>query len=174
MITFLLIMSILFNLVAFLAIYLLFMRQNRLIFKEEKHQRMLNEIEQTFTSHLVEMKEENEVFLKQFEHIQKTLSEKENNSGLQNKKAEEHKTNQNDEKENLISIVKTSKSIAANRYRKTQTNSQKKAQDHYDETLQQKVARMNNEGASVQQIAKSLQKGQTEIELMIKFQDEMK
>ncbi|MEW9501278.1 hypothetical protein [Jeotgalibacillus marinus] len=167
MIHFLLILSILFNFVAFLSIYLLFLRQNRLIHKEEKQQKDLIEFEETFTSYLLEMKEDNAVFLQQFEQLQ--------NEQLQTKPKErvisDDKINGN--KEIPSSIMRASRSLAANRYHTPQIPKRSKEtgvlQGIKEETIEEKVTRLCREGMSIADIAKSLGKGQTEIELMLKF-----
>jgi len=136
------------------------------VHKEEKHQQAINEIEQTLTSYLLEMKEENEVFLKQFESLQeneskiKKIPESINSTG--------EKNNDSPKKDEIISpsIKKATKSLAANRYRSAQSPSIK---DEILESDEQKIVRMKNEGMLIPEIAKSLNKGQTEIELMLKF-----
>ncbi|WP_404409208.1 DUF6115 domain-containing protein [Jeotgalibacillus malaysiensis] len=146
MILFLLILSIIFNIAAFLSIYLLFLRQNRLISKEVQHEKTLNEIEQTFTGYLLEMKEENEQFLNQFEKLSKTKPDEE----------EAEKPPQ----EPVVSL-KTARNLASAAYKKPQTSRQL--------SVKEQAISMIDQGYSIEEIAKELKKGKTEVELMLKF-----
>ncbi|TFE02784.1 hypothetical protein [Jeotgalibacillus salarius] len=146
MILFLLILSIIFNIAAFLSIYLLFMRQNRLISKEVQHERTLNEIEQTFTGYLLEMKEENEHFLKQFEKISKTTAKPADGDP--------------DKTEEPGLTAKTTRNMATAAYKKPAGKPRSVSDQAKD---------LKSKGYTVEEIAKQLKKGKTEIELMLKF-----
>ncbi|MBM7579884.1 hypothetical protein [Jeotgalibacillus terrae] len=150
MILFLLILSIIFNIAAFLSIYLLFMRQNRLISKEVQHEKTLNEIEQTFTGYLLEMKDENEAFLKQFEKISQSPEKTEIRP--EPVKAEERAL-----------MVKTSRNLAKTAYKKPEPKQL---------TVSDRAKEMEREGQSIEEIARTLNKGKTEIELMLKFRQQ--
>ncbi|MDG5470315.1 hypothetical protein P6709_01060 [Jeotgalibacillus sp. ET6] len=167
MIIFLLILSILFNLIAFLSIYLLFMRQNKLMYQEEKHKKTLNEFEETFTSYLQELKEDNAQFLSSFEQIQKSpqLKKTEKNPPFI---SQEPLIDDNQAIDSLPDpIRKASRSLAANQYKKKPERNEQR--DAIEESFEQKVFRLSKEGLSPAQIAKKLHKGQTEIELLLKF-----
>ncbi|MDP4083061.1 MAG: hypothetical protein Q8934_00435 [Bacillota bacterium] len=69
MTTFLLLISLLLNGVAIFLIIILFTRQNRLTEAEEKQEKLLRDVEEIISSSLLEMKEENEEFIKQFKSI---------------------------------------------------------------------------------------------------------
>ncbi len=69
---FLLFISFVLNIIALLAIVLLYMRQNRLIQVEKKQGKMLEEMEDVISTYLLEMKEENEIFIKKVEKIYKS------------------------------------------------------------------------------------------------------
>ncbi|MGD7043708.1 DUF6115 domain-containing protein [Jeotgalibacillus proteolyticus] len=170
MIIFLLILSILFNLIAFLSIYLLFMRQNKLIYQEEKHKKTLNEFEETFTSYLQELKEDNAQFLSSFEQIQK--SPQQEKAEKESASASQAPLIKDPEAIDALpeSIRKASRSLAANRYKK-QPERNEESVDAVEESFEQKVFRLHKEGHSPAQIAKILHKGQTEIELLLKFRN---
>lgn len=146
MILFLLILSIIFNIAAFLSIYLLFLRQNRLISKEVQHEKTLNEIEQTFTGYLLEMKEENEQFLNQFEKISKS------------KPAEEMSGKPSQEP---VVSLNTARNLASAAYKKPQKSRRQSDNDQ--------AKSMIDQGYSIEEVAKELKKGKTEVELMLKF-----
>lgn len=145
MIIFLLILSIIFNIAAFLSIYLLFLRQNRLISKEVQHEKTLNEIEQTFTGYLLEMKEENEQFLNQFEKISQSTP------------VEASAKNQS--KEPVVSL-KTARNLAHTAYKKP---------EKIPLSAKEQAKNMVDQGYSIEEVAKELKKGKTEVELMLKF-----
>ncbi|MFB1081084.1 hypothetical protein [Jeotgalibacillus sp. JSM ZJ347] len=149
MIIFLLILSMIFNIASFLSIYLLFMRQNRLISKEVQHEKALTEIEQTFTGYLLEMKDENEAFLKQFEKISRQTA------------ANEIKPSESSEAAETVMTVKTTRNLAAAAY--------KKPQPKKPESMSDRARAMVDQGYSIEEVAKELKKGKTEIELMLKF-----
>ena len=64
MMIFLVIISIAFNMIAFLLIAILFLRQNKLIKMEESLKQPVKEMEDLMTTYLLQMKEENEQFIK--------------------------------------------------------------------------------------------------------------
>ncbi|KIL47743.1 hypothetical protein [Jeotgalibacillus campisalis] len=173
MIIFLLILSILFNLIAFLSIYLLFMRQNKLIHQEEKHKKTLNDFEETFTSYLEELKEDNENFLSKFEQIQQSPR-------IENIEYDTEKTTEKKQANAVVdngviggqrdAVKKAARALAANRYKKKPVP-HNQFEITEDESYEQKVFRYNKEGFSAAQIAKRLHKGQTEVELMLKFRN---
>ncbi|TFE03473.1 DUF6115 domain-containing protein [Jeotgalibacillus sp. R-1-5s-1] len=163
MILFLLILSLLFNIAAFLSIYLLFMRQNRLIDKEVQHERALNEIEQTFTAYLLEIKEENEVFLKQFETLQ---SKQAVTGAVQPAKA----VKQTEQEVSGSLISKTAKKMAVSSYQSSLPQETAPA----EKTPAEQAVLLKQQGLSIADIAKKLNKGKTEVELMIKFSQNAK
>lgn len=68
---FLVIMSIAFNMLAFLLITILFLRQNKLIKMEESLKEPIKELEDLMTTYLLQMKEENEHFIQSVKGIKK-------------------------------------------------------------------------------------------------------
>ncbi|WP_227395514.1 DUF6115 domain-containing protein [Jeotgalibacillus aurantiacus] len=163
MILFLLILSLLFNIAAFLSIYLLFMRQNRLIDKEIQHERALNEIEQTFTAYLLEIKEENDVFLKQFETLQSKQAVK---AAAQPAKA----VKQTEQEVSGSLISKTAKKMAVSSYQSSRPQETLPS----EKTPAEQAVLLKQQGLSIADIAKKLNKGKTEVELMIKFSQNAK
>lgn len=63
MTTFLLLLSLILNAAAIFAIILLYLRQNRLVEAEKKQGKIISEIEEVFSSYLLELKEEHEKFI---------------------------------------------------------------------------------------------------------------
>lgn len=74
MMIFLVTISIAFNMIAFLFIAILFLRQNKLIKMEEKLRNPTNEIEDLMSTYLLQLKEENEHFINRVSHFKKENS----------------------------------------------------------------------------------------------------
>lgn len=75
MMIFLIIISIALNMVAFLLIAILFLRQNKLIKMEESIKQPVKEMEDLMTTYLLQMKEENEQFIKSVKGVKKEKSD---------------------------------------------------------------------------------------------------
>ena len=71
MMIFLVIINIAFNMIAFLLIAILFLRQNKLIKMEENLKQPVKEMEDLMTTYLLQMKEENEQFIKSVKGFKK-------------------------------------------------------------------------------------------------------
>jgi hypothetical protein len=71
MMIFLVIVSIALNMIAFLLIAILFLRQNKLIKMEESLKQPVKEMEDLMTTYLLQMKEENEQFIKSVKGLKK-------------------------------------------------------------------------------------------------------
>jgi putative lipase involved disintegration of autophagic bodies len=178
MVTFVLFLSMTLNILCLLFIALLYVRQNRFITVEKQQEKLLEEMEDVVSSFISEIKEENEIFLKKIEETnqakKKSISEKKEDSrriSLQknvpktfNKKIQSYRTVQHyqknaklltEEKENtdeLLNLILPSKKEVKK-----------------EKSLLEKVVEMQEEGKKIEEIAKILNKGKTEIELLLKF-----
>ncbi|MGP7817479.1 hypothetical protein [Niallia sp. 01092] len=180
MITFLLILSFIFNILAFLFIALLYVRQNRFVMLEKQQKQSVEEVENIIAAFIVEMKEENELFL------QKIVTVEKNRQEAPKKEEEEIEELHADflEKENAVKKIRLSKKQAANVYQKT-VDMQQAEKENADELLElilplekeetkeksffEKVIDLKDQGKKTDEIAKILNKGKTEIELLLKF-----
>ncbi|AIE59678.1 hypothetical protein [Bacillus methanolicus] len=204
MATFFIIISLLLNLLAFLAIILLYLRQNRLSQMEKKQEKMIQEMEEVLSSYMLEMKEENEIFMKRLKHlglnketVLNTTSEL-STTDISDDHSDSTKT------ERAIKIGKIAPFLAVKAYKKNVNNSKfpieksnsllsddKQAgsenasagsEDHFQaqnmefeqkdddlKLLLNEVYLLQQQGFSVEDIAKKLNKGKTEIELLLKF-----
>ncbi len=122
---------------------------------ERKQESVITEIENSFSAYIAEMKDENDRLLAE---LSKTDKQRSNSSQMQ---------------ENLpIKVPEfpksfVSKQLAASTYSQTKQPPKKKE----PETLQEKVIYYQEEGKSIEEIAKLLQIGKTEVELFLKFKD---
>jgi hypothetical protein len=186
MTTFLLLLSLILNAAAIFAIILLYLRQNRLVEAEKKQERILNEIEEVFSAYLFELKEENEKFLelmtkknrqKQPGGIEATATEAE----LREKETETRPDKITPE----IQQNRLGKGISYHAARKAyQQNPEPVPTDLNDKidmelpednveskelSFVDQVVYMKKQGLTIEEIAKDLDKGKTEIELLLKF-----
>lgn len=206
MVIFFLILSLLFNILAFLAIVILYLRQSRFIQAEKKQEKMIQEMEEVISAYMIEMKEENEKFINRLQEI--SLNKE---TAFINRTSEMPTPNISDlhsdgtSKERSIRIGKVAPFQAVKAYKKNMNNSdlsieksnsspltdgkqsgsqnasvdsenhfqdqniKSEQKDDYLMSLLNEVFSLKKEGFSVEEIAKKLNKGKTEIELLLKF-----
>lgn len=197
MIIFLIIISLMLNIFAFIAIIILYLRQNKLIKMDERQKNIIKEMEELMSTYLLEMKEENQYFIN---NIQK-LKEEEKIAPTQfDQKVQEETT----EKEMIHTQSRKGKDIEQPNLRKTVSIHAIKAYqkqlapehknihshsednissdkqhiiqeneeilDGSNQSLVKRVKNMEKQGNSIEEIAKKLNKGKTEIELLLKLQ----
>ena len=173
--TFLLVLSILVNMISVFAIIILYLRQNRLVNFEKNYRIYMKESEELINTFIYEMKEENQE-IKQL---------------IGNKKASkptEGKTQLNQEPTTTVNHTVTSppegyiKKTALNVY--GNTNKQTNLTNSLDEKVEltswkeivtepdrllKVVTEMKNQGKTIEEIAKKMGRGKTEITLLLKL-----
>ncbi|MBX9972434.1 hypothetical protein [Cytobacillus firmus] len=193
MTAFLLAISLLLNIVALLAIILLFLRQNKLMETEKKQEKVLVEMEEVISSYLIQMKEENDDFINNFSQInaKNQISVKEKSIRLNTeRKSDEHIARADEKSMRLAraSIFQASKAYKNNlraseeELNETegltslkeaesvmQSENSQPAKTAIFSSMEDQVFVMKKLGMNVEDIAKKLGKGKTEIELMLKF-----
>jgi hypothetical protein len=150
---------------------ILFIRYSQLSELEKKQEKMMKEFETVITSFLLEMKEENELFLQKLQKQgeQKSKMEKLNQPSRSSTLEKEIRPPQIEQVKDVIEIS-GSKMFVSERSKpekgeKIGTNEPPDPM----ETLLAQVQILQNEGLSIEEIAKKLNKGKTEIELLLKF-----
>jgi uncharacterized protein YdbL (DUF1318 family) len=207
MTAFFIIISIMLNIIALMAIVILFLRQNKLLKVEVDQKKSLVEIEELMSSYLLEMKDENERFIEQINEInegerklkqaslnhvvenqleQELSIEKENSQGgfssLLGKTVnfQAVKAYQKQKKEPIESkeLGLSSNEVRIKENEKVEEDSLKSEQkDAYDpnrmlgESLFEQIINMKQQGFSEEEMAKKLNKGKTEIALLLKFRE---
>lgn len=206
MIIFFVTVSLTLNILAFLIMAILFLRQNKLIKMEENLKKPINEMEEVISAYILQMKEENDRFIQRIIELKKdgegsqlssTNSFGEVSNAIEHEDLQasqnpfdqaNHQQSQMDSTENYTSLIgKTISNQAVKAYRKqTQRESETKPlgrdkemieqrgnDDHTDgdELIIQQISRLRNQGYSIDDIAKKLNKGKTEIDLLLKFQE---
>lgn len=184
MTTFLLLLSLILNAAAIFAIILLYLRQNRLVEAEKKQERIINEIEEVFSAYLFELKEENEKFL---EWMTQNNSQKQSGgieataTGAAKRETETGPDKVTPE----IQQNRLGKGISYHAARKAYHQNHEPVptdlNDKIDIELPEdnvnskelsfvdQVVYMKKQGLSIEEIARDLDKGKTEIELLLKF-----
>jgi hypothetical protein len=174
MVTFLLFISFLLNIVALLAIVILYSRQNRFLNLEKEQKKMIKELEEVISTYLIEMKEENEEFMRTF-----------NNHA----KSQKRITDKTDDENVNSSPLQTNPKWSGAGYKQASKAYQQKptpqmggakkklevkptVKTNEDPFIQQ-VLSLKREGLTIEEIAQTVGKGQTEIELLLKFRQIM-
>ncbi|WP_338469828.1 hypothetical protein R4Z10_13530 [Niallia sp. XMNu-256] len=192
MIGFLVTVSLTLNLLAFIIIAILFLRQNKLIKMEENLKNPIVEMEDIISAYLLQMKEENDRFISQVNQLNK---ESQNHSSLNNDadtKVSEKPSEQNDveidsldfqendrlnlgkalSNQAMIAYQKQNEKITSNLNKSSgiMDKNTAKFEQGYTYSIGEQIKQLKNEGYSIEDIAKKLNKGKTEIELLLKFQ----
>jgi hypothetical protein len=179
MTTFLLLLSLILNAAAIFAIILLYLRQNRLVEAEKKQERILGEIEEVFSAYLLELKEENNTFIQKMKKT-KSIQETKNLSNTENSLVNSKSVLNNEEKtEQFVRVGKGHSYHAAKKAYNQSTHPASKEEvadpsqvfdkEHKQLSLIDQVLIMKKQGFSIEEIARNLDKGKTEIELLLKF-----
>lgn len=160
MISTLIIILFLLNCVTIFAVILIYMRQNRLMELEKQQRKNYLESQELLSSFLFELKEENERFAKLLNEQEKTGEKvipkkvKQNHSNIDKQKVKHV---------DFVEDIHSTKEVLSDLLQYDQAKEQ-------EPSLIDQVSQLVKEGYSVEQIAKQLNKGKTEIELLIKFQ----
>jgi hypothetical protein len=196
MMIFLVIISIGLNMIAFLLIAILFLRQNKLIKMEESLKQPVKEMEVLMTTYLLQMKEENEQFIKSVKDLKKDKNDLQSTTvkfspiKLEHVEEKSLQSEQLDSPENFTSLIgKTIGNQAVKAYQRQNQHTEKEIErvtSEKSETNPEPLISSNNQidgdlvlhlqkqGCSLETIAKKLNRGKTEIELYLKFHEKRK
>ncbi|HZG61065.1 MAG TPA: hypothetical protein VEY68_11475 [Anoxybacillus sp.] len=163
--TFLLVISFIFHLISFFFIILLSLKLSKVKEVETKQAKMMKDMEEAIAAYLLEFKEENEKFID-------TLTKTINRIELQNKKAEKV------EKQAVlpaylpnIEQIKDQVDISTTPIIHEKVNSSKNTETNKEmQSIIQQALQLHKQGKTIEEIARILEKGKTEIELLLKFQ----
>lgn len=192
MTAFLLAISLLLNIVALLAIILLYLRQNKLMDTEKRQEKVLIEMEEVISSYLVQMKEENDDFISKLSkaNAKNDTSIKKSIPGNLDRKNELDIAKADEKSMPLAraSIYQASKAYKQNlraaedklsekeslpslkeNESVTQSDSSQSIKEENPSSINDQVFILKKQGMSAGDIAKKLGKGKTEVELMLKF-----
>ncbi|MBG9542097.1 hypothetical protein ABE29_04485 [Cytobacillus firmus] len=193
MTAFLLAISLLLNIIALLAIILLYLRQNKLMHTEKRQEKVLVEMEEVISSYLIQMKEENDDFISKFSQINAK-----NDPAIKEKSIPVNMNRKNDQDiakadEKSMRLARASIYQASKAYKQNlreaqdklsekeslsslketesiiQSDSSQSIKEENPSSINDKVFILKKQGMSAGDIAKKLGKGKTEVELMLKF-----
>ncbi|WP_336634334.1 hypothetical protein [Lysinibacillus fusiformis] len=156
---------------------------------EKKQERLMSEMDDTISVYLTEMKDENDRLIKELQNVsssdlaatrvQKTIS-KEPQQEQAPSPAEQVLKNDSPSSLDKDARIYVPKNIVANAYsRQQQTTATavssptplkvEQKEQVKELTIEQQALNLAKQGKSIEEIAKQLQKGKTEIELLLKF-----
>jgi hypothetical protein len=163
MIAFLLIISFVLHMISFFFIILLYLQLSKVKEVEKRQSQLIKDMEQTVSAYLLEWKDENERFLK-------ALSKKVN------------KRSGNTPKPSSISIDSSSSQTMENEWPsyipnvemiedkvEIRATSKHQGEQSSISSIAEQAMKLQKEGKTIEEIAKLLKKGKTEIELLHKF-----
>ncbi|MGE7922269.1 DUF6115 domain-containing protein [Viridibacillus arvi] len=176
------------QIISFFLIIMLYSKLSRFKDIEVKQERLKDDMDNAIGAYLAEMRDENNRLIEELSNINITKKTTYNEPVVQLLKEKEvpvvleSEQKQKGEEAFLLSSISASKNVAAKAYKQNQSQPQKKHQD-FDAVLQtveetavgiefsieDQVRELYSQGRSIEEIAKSLQKGKTEIELILKF-----
>lgn len=163
---FLLVLNFSLIIIAFFLIIILFLKFTHIKEMEQKQSKAMKDMEELLGSYLHEMKDENEIFIK---NVKSALD-----SQKQSKK--EIHVSEDQLKDDLlekkspkidIKIQEDNPHDLLPNYKKDEPTFQQN--DLHVNLLLSKVLQLHNQGYQIEEIAKTLKKGKTEIELLLKF-----
>lgn len=191
--------SILLNIFALFSIVILYLRQSKLFEVEKKQQRMIEEMEDVISTYLAEMKEENESFIERMTKAANNQSNKQEKRKKEASiesilpSAEEEKV-RFPVKSSKSQAVKAYKlggtqsltdedvevllpdfnepegpAIDLKVEKEVEETVQEVKTAPKEKSLLEEVVHLQEQGLTYEEIAKKLHKGQTEIELLLKF-----
>ncbi|MDV6376689.1 helix-turn-helix domain-containing protein [Sporosarcina sp. GW1-11] len=145
------------QIISFMIIALLFMKVSKFNNLEKKQQQLMWEMDQSVLAYLTEVKEENDRLIKR---LNNSTAPKEAAEPAVEKKEKPPETEKFQQKAQPVPMH-----FALRSYQKTAVPKQE-VEPLNDRQL---VKQLHEEGENVQEIAKKLGKGQTEVELILKF-----
>jgi hypothetical protein len=186
--TFLIFISFILNIAALLAIVILYTRQNRLLEVEKKQEKTVKEMEDTISAYLLELKEDNDRFIQQFQALKENNADQSREKVEKIRKAAEQglgtENSSADQEEGPAPLGSDSfkRHNAAKAYKKIHVNNSTPDADvvlpvegaSSDDPVYTKIKALQDKGYSLEEIAEELGKGVTEIELLLKFRQNQK
>ncbi|MES1043081.1 hypothetical protein MHI39_15940 [Heyndrickxia sp. FSL K6-6286] len=167
--------SIILNIITIFAVIILYLRQNRITALDHTQKHAMKEMEDLFSAYIEELKEENNQFIDNIKHLQENQSQKEKTEV--NEVNESFNIENSEEQQKIDNQVITPHSYKhmtavksyQNKVEPSSIVTNLEAKETEPKTIQERVVSLKKEGLTNEEIAKKLNKGITEIELMLKF-----
>lgn len=180
LITFLLILSITLNMLAFFFIVLLYIRQNRFVHIEKQQRQVTEQMEEVISAFIAEVKEENDQFIAKFQKIEEQQAKA---NQIEKQKGISYQMPSEKNRGNIPKALLNKQMVRA--YQSTAKTKQQpeeeitenlldvveaaEAKEEKEKTLLDQAVELQKQGKKLEEIAKILNKGKTEIELLLKF-----
>lgn len=156
MIYFLLLVSFLIHIVTFIIIKQMKNNQSQLQQVEDNVNQQVNELQDSLAVYLLEIKEENEFLVQQLDHLD-VQSQKDQESTREESSIQEEKTTDNkheaETNQSTFSAIESSDVVP----------------DAVESSITSQALYLKEKGYTTDEIAKKLNKGKTEIDLLLKF-----
>ncbi|MFJ7950553.1 hypothetical protein ACIQZG_03380 [Lysinibacillus sp. NPDC096418] len=193
MTTILIVVLFVLQLLSFYAIVILNTKLAKFQDLEKKQERLMREMDDTISLYLTEMKDENNRLISELQTVPKPQSivaahpimQEEQHIELEAQQATVERSSKEESKTNfeVEQRVFVPKNIAVNAYSRQQNASNNTVnqsapvaiqeavieETQKELTLEEQVIKLSKQGQTIEEIAKQLQKGKTEIELLLKF-----
>jgi hypothetical protein len=194
MISIFLFISIVLNIIALFSIVILYLRQSRLFEVEKKQQRIIEEMEDVISTYLAEMKEENEIFIDRITKVANNQSNKKKEVSIEPilpgteeekvpflvKSSKTHAVKaykigaiqpltDEDVEVLLPDFTEAENPIGDPEVAKEVEETLQQVIEPKEKPLLEEVLQLQEQGLTLEEIAKKLHKGKTEIELLLKF-----
>jgi hypothetical protein len=161
--TFLFVISFILHLISFFFIILLSLKLAKVKEVETKQAKMMKDMEEAIAAYLLEFKEENEKFID-------TLTKTINRVELQHKKEEKAEKQVPTYLPN-IEQIKDQVDISMTHINHEEISSSNNTEMNKEmQSIMQQALQLHRQGKTIEEIARILEKGKTEIELLLKFQ----
>ncbi|WP_449619406.1 DUF6115 domain-containing protein [Robertmurraya sp. Marseille-Q9965] len=180
--TILIIFSIVLNVVALFCIAILYLRQNRFLEVEKKQEKLMKEMEEVISAYLMEMTEENERFINKVREMTVKPISSNNSTREEPIKGEVDLERPVPRKGNVYQAVQAYKKTPTSNNDKqeeveiTPANEESPQQENdnnstdlYSQSFYYQALLLKKQGLSIEDIARRLNKGKTEIELLFKL-----
>ncbi|MGE8204056.1 hypothetical protein ACQKP0_05785 [Heyndrickxia sp. NPDC080065] len=176
MTTIILFFSVIINLFTIFAIIILYLRQNRFTAMEFSQKQAMKEMEDVFTAYLEDLKEENEQFIERLNSFQKIQSTIQPLKTTQSNTTKADKQKDNIEEmiphayKRLNAVKSYNNKIDLNNDSAISSEPETKELKSTEPlSIQDQVVSLSKKGLTIDEIAQNLNKGKTEIDLILKF-----
>ena len=170
--TFLFILSIIVNMIAILAIITLYLRQNRLLHFEKNYKEYMKETEEIIHTFIIEMKEENEEIKQLFKIGNDSAPYEEKNESISKPNMDQEVTGLPQgylQKAALNAYTNTNTKLDVSGSLGEEIEPTEKSLETDQNHMLNEVRNLKNQGRTIEEIAKSMGRGKTEIDLLLKL-----
>lgn len=153
--------------ISFYFIALLYMKLSKFDDLEKKQSKLMNEMDDALAVYLAEVKDENEQLIKK---ITAKVAMEQQQESIKPEKAPANQPDTSEVKEQApVSVIVPQNTMRHHARQSYEAVKQKTVQPEVELDDRTRAIQMSGEGYSIEEIAKKLGKGKTEIELILKF-----